>query len=242
MEKTYFSDKVDESFEVGRPVVSLSSSMLSGLAELKRSTAAGQARGPEADMSKIPSMKSSQLHLNKSLRNSPVRLPTGVAISQPFDPKEYACPGASAQDIELYKEVFDMFDMHDKGVLAPMDLRNALMSCGYRARKHVVYQFVAELDSDESGGIDFREFVRMMTERPCDKDTDEDILRIYHLYDQERKGYITRTDIQNIGRELDDPIPEKDIEEIISKCDPNGDGVIRQEAFLEFMRSKNWGD
>ena len=46
---------------------------------------------------------------------------------------------------------------------------------GYHASRKFVYQAIALFNKDGSGEISFREFVEMMTQKPCLKDTVDDI-------------------------------------------------------------------
>jgi Ca2+-binding EF-hand superfamily protein len=50
---------------------------------------------------------------------------------------------------------------------------------GYHASRKFVYQAIALFDRDGSGEISFREFVEMMTQKPCMKDTVDDIERVF---------------------------------------------------------------
>jgi Ca2+-binding EF-hand superfamily protein len=38
-------------------------------------------------------------------------------------------------------------------------------------------------DIDESGSIDFKEFLKMVFEKPCERDTSEDIKKVFHEID-----------------------------------------------------------
>jgi len=42
---------------------------------------------------------------------------------------------------------------------------------------------MADFDTDESGIIEFREFVKMMTIKPCEEDTLEDIEKVFNHID-----------------------------------------------------------
>lgn len=46
---------------------------------------------------------------------------------------------------------------------------------GYHCKRNFVYQVIANYDTDLSGEISFREFVKMMTKRPCENDQNEEI-------------------------------------------------------------------
>ena len=44
---------------------------------------------------------------------------------------------------------------------------------GYQSSKETIYKIISEIDTDESGGISFDEFLKIMLNysRPCDQDT-----------------------------------------------------------------------
>jgi centrin-1 len=114
----------------------------------------------------------------------------GMYEREAFNPKNYISVGVSERDVEMYKEVFDLFDIHRCGSLTPNDLRNALEMFGYHPKKHLIYQIISDIDQDESGGLDFREFLNIMTDqtRPCDEDTQEDYERVFTYFDIEGHG------------------------------------------------------
>jgi Ca2+-binding EF-hand superfamily protein len=47
---------------------------------------------------------------------------------------------------------------------------------------------MSDFDTDESGIIEFKEFVKMMTMKPCTEDTVEDIANVYYHIDYDYKG------------------------------------------------------
>ena len=44
---------------------------------------------------------------------------------------------------------------------------------------------ISDLDKNKSGSIDFEEFLDMMTARMSDKDTREDISKVFRLFDDD---------------------------------------------------------
>lgn len=49
---------------------------------------------------------------------------------------------------------------------------------------------IAELDKDGSGQIEFPEFFYMMTTRPADNETREEVHKVFILFDTEKTGTI----------------------------------------------------
>lgn len=157
---------------------------------------------------------------------------------EPFDPRKFVVPGSSTRDIEIWKEVFDLFDVDGNGSLTPMNIRNAMVTLGYNPKKQMIYQLVSDLDFNESGGVDFQEFVKMMTTKPCLKDTDDDIEKVYYQYDTDKKGYITKEDMMDAADEIKEDLTEEEIDVIISEIDPDGNGNIRKTYWIKYMKQK----
>lgn len=55
---------------------------------------------------------------------------------------------------------------------------------------------------DGSGSIDFEEFLNMMTAKMSDKDTREDINKVFNLFDDDQTGHITLRNLKRVAKEL----------------------------------------
>ncbi len=154
-----------------------------------------------------------------------------------FDPKEFVTVGISDRDVELYKEIFDLFDSTGNGLLSPNDLRNALEMFGYHPKKGVVYQIISDIDTEEVGGITFKEFIKIMTDqtRPCDEDAEENYERVFSYFDPENRGYITRDDIQRVCMELNETLTDQELDDIMKKLDPEESQKCSFKSFHKNM-------
>merc|ERR1719164_153147 len=79
--------------------------------------------------------------------------------------KTYERPGLSDEEIEEIKEAFNLFDTDGSGTIDPKELKAAMQSLGFEAKNQTIYQMIADIDKDNSGTIDFEEFLDMMTPR-----------------------------------------------------------------------------
>ena len=163
---------------------------------------------------------------------------TMINYDEAFDPKKFVSVGVTERDVEMYKEVFDMFDVQNYGNLTPNDLRNALEMFGFLPKKHLIYQIISDIDADESGGIDFREFLKIMTDqmRPCDGDTREDYERVFSYFDFEGRGHIGKDDLRKIAVDLGENLSEEALEEIFKICDPGEHERISFDSFYKHMK------
>merc|ERR1712018_137756 len=77
------------------------------------------------------------------------------------------------------------FDTDSSGAISVSELTSAMKSLGFDVKHAVVFQMIAELDADGSGEIEFDEFLDMMTARISDKNSREDIERVFKLFDSD---------------------------------------------------------
>ena len=105
----------------------------------------------------------------------------------------------------------------------------------YHPKKQIVYEIISNIDTDETGGIGFNEFLKIMTDqkRPCDADTENDYDDVFNYYDCDGKGYITRDDIRSVSMDLNEPISDRELDDIMQKLDPSGSDKIE---FLNFYK------
>merc|ERR1712031_113910 len=105
-----------------------------------------------------------------------------------FRAENYARPGLSEDEVEEIKEAFDLFDNDNSGAISVNELTSAMQSLGFDVKHAVVYNMVADLDSDGSGEIEFGEFLAVMTAKLSDKNTREEIDRVFNLFDKDRSN------------------------------------------------------
>ena len=68
------------------------------------------------------------------------------------------------------------------------ELKVAINSLGIEAKAQAVYQMIAELDKDGSGQIEFPEFFYMMTTRPSDNESRDEVHKVFITFDSQKTG------------------------------------------------------
>ena len=63
-----------------------------------------------------------------------------------------------------------------------------MVSLGFDTRNKAVFDMINELDKDQSGKIDFQEYLDLMTHRVSHRDSKEALNKVFKLYDEEGKG------------------------------------------------------
>jgi len=102
-----------------------------------------------------------------------------------------AAEEAAANHIAMpvIKEAFELFDTDGSGTIDPMELKTEMKSLGLKVKSNAtIYQMISDLDASGDGGIDFEEFLVMMTANMSDKDTGEEIQKVVQLLLAERSN------------------------------------------------------
>merc|ERR1711862_522711 len=157
-----------------------------------------------------------------------------------FNAENFARPGLSVDEVEEIKEAFDLFDNDGSGAISVNELTSAMKSLGFDVKHAVVYNMVSDLDADGSGEIEFGEFLDVMTAKISDKNTKEEIDRIFKLFDKDRNGTLEADDLSRVCKELGEDMSEEDVREVIQRADIDGDGVVGLQDFYNVLTKKTF--
>ena len=160
--------------------------------------------------------------------------------SKVFNPKDYERPGLSEDEIFEIKEAFDLFDANKTGMIDPKDLDEAMKSLGLDERSKPIHQLVTEMKNQQEGGIDFENFLELMTARFSERDTKEDIMKVFKLFDENGEGYIDIMGLKKVAKELGENMDENELMEMIERADTDGDKKVTFEDFYNIMTKKTF--
>ena len=99
---------------------------------------------------------------------------------------------------------------------------------------------IADLDEDGNGAIDFEEFLDMMTARMSDKDSKEDIKKVFKLFDDDKTDSITLNNLRRVARELGETMDDNELNEMIERADTGGEGKVSFDDFYNIMTKKTF--
>mmetsp|Transcript_66983 Transcript_66983/g.187026 ORF Transcript_66983/g.187026 Transcript_66983/m.187026 type:complete len:168 (-) Transcript_66983:35-538(-) len=156
-----------------------------------------------------------------------------------FNWKKYERPGITQDEIEEIKEAFDLFDVDGTQRINPKDLKMAIQSLNLR-RNQVVQHMLSDLERQGAKPLDFSGFVDLMSAKMGERDTREDVSKVFRLFDDDRTGTINIRNLQRIARELGESCTIEDLEEMIARADSNGDGQVTVEDFYALMTRRTF--
>ena len=92
--------------------------------------------------------------------------------------------------------------------------------------------------ADGSGQIEFPEFLEMMTGKMGEKDTKEEILKVFKLFDDDSTGKISFKNLKRVAKELGENMTEEELQDMIDQADRDGDGEINPDEFYRIMKKR----
>ena len=141
------------------------------------------------------------------------------------------------QQIEDYKQAFSTFDSNGDGSISAQELEDVMKKLGLNPTKEEVKDMLNELDVDQNGSIDFTEFVTLMAKQSQGKESEEELLEAFKVFDKDGNGNISALELKQVMHNLGENLSDADIEEMIREADLDGDGEINYNEFVKMMKS-----
>ena len=93
-------------------------------------------------------------------------------------------------------------------------------------------------DQNKDGQIQWNEFVDMMTSRMANRDSKEEVMKVFRLFTDEGSDYITFRNLKRVVTELNEGLSDDEMMEMIDEADRNNDGKIDFEEFFRVMKKR----
>ena len=71
---------------------------------------------------------------------------------------------------------------------------------------------IADVDKDGSGTIDFEEFLSMMTTKMGERDSKEEMLKAFRLFDDDETGKISFKNLKRVAKELGENMTDEELQ------------------------------
>lgn len=80
-----------------------------------------------------------------------------------------------------------MFDTENTGKIDTKELKVAIRALGFEPKKEEIKKMIAEIDRGD-GKVSFEDFLELMTVKMAEKDTKEEIMKAFKLFDDDETG------------------------------------------------------
>jgi centrin-1 len=74
---------------------------------------------------------------------------------------------------------------------------------------------IAEIDKDGSGKLSYNDFLSLMSIKMAEKDTKEEILKAFRLFDDDDTGTISFKNLKRVAKELGENLTDEELQEMM---------------------------
>ncbi|CAF0896940.1 unnamed protein product [Rotaria sordida] len=122
------------------------------------------------------------------------------------------------------REAFDLFDADGSGTIDVKELKVAMRALGFEPKKEEIKKMISDIQKENAGTIDFNDFLQLMSQKMAEKDSKEEILKAFRLFDDDNTGKISFKNLKRVAKELGENLTEEELQEMIDEADRDGDG------------------
>jgi len=144
----------------------------------------------------------------------------------------------SHEEIQAFKDVFAMFDKDSSGTITANELGDIMRSLGQKPTDSELQDMISEVDVDQSGAIDFDEFLKMMSTSVKQSDFAHETRAAFAVFDKDNSGTISADELRQVMKSLGEDLTDREIDEMIAEADKDRNGTIDYEEFVQLLSPK----
>ncbi|XP_044285004.1 caltractin isoform X1 [Varanus komodoensis] len=118
----------------------------------------------------------------------------------------------SEEQKQEIREAFDLFDTDGSGSIDVKELKVAMRALGFEPKKEEIRTMIADIGKEGSSTIDFEDFLTMMTKKMSEKDSKEEIMKAFRLFDDDGTGKISFKNLKRVSKELGENLTDEELQ------------------------------
>ena len=146
--------------------------------------------------------------------------------------------GISDDMINEFKKIFNIFDKDKDGYITAKELGDLIRNLGQNPTEAEIQNMINEVDINNNGAIDFKEFLDIMLKKLKDSESEEELIEAFKIFDKDGNGLIGSEELLNVMLTLGEDSNKEEIEDLINEVDLDRDGLINYEEFLRLISNK----
>ena len=116
------------------------------------------------------------------------------------------------EQMEEINNAFILFDKDRSGSIDVNELKDAMKALGIFLTKEELKHKMYMVDKDGSGAIDKKEFMSLMAEQIDARNQQEELRKVFRIFDGDDTGLITRGNLIQCAIELQEDVTTKELE------------------------------
>lgn len=121
------------------------------------------------------------------------------------------------------------------GRISRIELKRVLQALNIKASDNELQQLMVQMDTDNSGEIDYNEFKKVMSASFFRKYSKQELQAAFKKFDTDNSGYITAHELSHILSRMGRHISQNEVDAMVKSLDASGDGKISFEEFCKLF-------
>lgn len=138
------------------------------------------------------------------------------------------------EQIEEYREAFNLFDKDNSGSISPNELATVMKSLGLSPSDTEITDLMNEIDQDGNHEIDFEEFLTLMARQADTRDSAQEIIEAFKVFDKNGDGYISLSELKHVFSSIGEKLSDEELEAMFNEVS-NGSGRISVADFASLL-------
>ena len=143
--------------------------------------------------------------------------------------------GFSDSQIAELRESFSRFDQNGDGSISREELKIIMKDLGQNLSDRELNRMIEEVDKNNSGTIEFPEFLAMIKGKIQAVDISKEIEEAFRLFDTKNDGHVNVSELRHAMKLFGTNLSDEQVEEMIQKADHHKTGAIDYKEFIKRM-------
>ncbi|GFR41970.1 hypothetical protein Agub_g2770 [Astrephomene gubernaculifera] len=137
-----------------------------------------------------------------------------------------------------YKEAFTLFDSDGDGFITTKELGTVLRALGKSPTEAEIKAIVKDIDPDNRGVVDYKEFEKIMSRDIREYDNEQDLKAAWKVFDKAGQGFISTGELRHVLTSVGEKLSPEEISEMIAEADPEKSGKVMYDTFIKVMLAR----
>ena len=137
-------------------------------------------------------------------------------------------PEFNKEELNSLEKSFKLFADRN-GIMNLNNMVIAMKELKFDESEPVVYDLIAELESENQTGITYDEFIEKLTAKLQDRESQKSTERVFDLFVEDPKGTVTFEVLKKVATETGDNSSDEDLRRLIKSGASNGNDIPYEE-------------
>ena len=137
-------------------------------------------------------------------------------------------PEFSKEELHSFEKAFKLFADRN-GMMNLNNMVIAMKELKFDESEPVVYDLIAEMETETKGGLTYDDFVDKLKEKLQDRESQRATERVYELFVEDPNKTLNFETLKKVAQQIGDNTPDEDLQRLIKNGASNGTDIPYEE-------------